>query len=530
MSTHVDRVKLDEVDWQNILPWLRLFRCFRSAVHPAKLLTAWLFVVLLFAIASLLSYAADDVQPGEIDVFRRVHADTMSDGEFTKWREETAKRLREQITPRLKSLADDGLLPPALAEAESDAKFYDEAATFVHEHYLAAYEKAVAAEDDDATLEKIRESRREALATLSQRQAKPVFKAAFEFKVAALDRLCRAAVSWEWGFDELFGATSGAPSNAAVMPQSESVVGALRDMLIILPSWLWQAHPWFLVFYLIAAWLLWSYFGGALSRMTAMQAARQSRISLTDGRRYVHRNLGSYLFSPLAPAFVIGFLSLVMVIAGVVLFSWILDVVGGAFFFLALFGGFALAFAMLIMVGGLQMFYPAIAYEGAGIFDAVSRGASYVLNRPWRWVFYSMVATVYGAVTYLFLGFVLFLTLWMTHRVVGQWVIADQLFGIDRFNDLMPMPTLSDPTPSVDYQALNGTGAVSAWLIRFWVLGLVALLFAYGISFYSCAQSWIYALLRRSVDGVGLDDITDAEGEMPEAAPDKIEPDVPATE
>ena len=164
------------------------------------------------------------------------------------------------------------------------------------------------------------------------------------------------------------------------------------------------------------------------------------------------------------------------------------------------------------------------------MFDAVSRGASYVLNRPWHWLFYSAVSLVYGAITYLFLGVVLYLTLWVTQRAVGQWVVADNVFGVDRFEQIMPTPTLSDPNPNIDYLALSATGKVSAWLIRFWVLGLIALLFAYAVSFYSCAQSSIYLLLRHSVDGVGMDDIEMGPDPAPDAAPDKIEPEKQADE
>ena len=60
-----------------------------------------------------------------------------------------------------------------------------------------------------------------------------------------------------------------------------------------------------------------------------------------------------------------------------------------------------------------------MAIEGPDAFDAVSRSYSYVFNRPWRWLFYNVVAIVYGAITYLFLGTLVFLTLWMTHRFIG---------------------------------------------------------------------------------------------------------------
>jgi alcohol dehydrogenase class IV len=52
--------------------------------------------------------------------------------------------------------------------------------------------------------------------------------------------------------------------------------------------------------------------------------------------------------------------------------------------------------------GGVNLMFGAIAYENSDAFDAVSRSLSYVYARPWRLAFYTLLATVYGSISYLF--------------------------------------------------------------------------------------------------------------------------------
>ena len=52
--------------------------------------------------------------------------------------------------------------------------------------------------------------------------------------------------------------------------------------------------------------------------------------------------------------------------------------------------------------GGFNLMYPTIAVEGSDSFDAISRSFSYIYARPWRMIWYTMVAIVYGALTFLF--------------------------------------------------------------------------------------------------------------------------------
>src|SRR5205807_6154878 len=98
------------------------------------------------------------------------------------------------------------------------------------------------------------------------------------------------------------------------------------------------------------------------------------------------------------------------------------EILLGIFYFLALAAGFVMTLVALGTGGGLNLMYPTIAVEGSDSFDAISRSFSYVYARPWRMLWYTIVAIVYGALTFLFVRLFIFMTLALTHRFVGLWI------------------------------------------------------------------------------------------------------------
>ena len=84
-------------------------------------------------------------------------------------------------------------------------------------------------------------------------------------------------------------------------------------------------------------------------------------------------------------------------------------------------------------VGGFNLMYPTVAVEGSDSFDAISRSFSYVFARPWRMLWYTVVAVVYGALCYLFVRYFIYVMLAVTHFFV--WLVparaARPLFPAD---------------------------------------------------------------------------------------------------
>src|SRR5690606_5540165 len=103
-----------------------------------------------------------------------------------------------------------------------------------------------------------------------------------------------------------------------------------------------------------------------------------------------------------------------------------------------LLGGVAIALTLIGLVLGSSLLFPAMAVEGADAFDAISRAFNYLLGRPWRFLFYWATMLVYGAVTYLFVGLMVYFSLWTTKAFVGWWVFSDTPAGVNRFDAIFP--------------------------------------------------------------------------------------------
>ena len=184
---------------------------------------------------------------------------------------------------------------------------------------------------------------------------------------------------------------------------------------------------------------------------------------------------------------------------GVVLFNIPgLNVLGGLLFALMLFAGFVAACCLVFAALGAGMLPSALAVEGTDAFDVVSRVFTFLLYRPMRYLILSVVMLIYGALTYLIVGFIVFLTLWFTRSATGVWV--------SDFDQLLPAAKLGQPLGELDPAGLSSTDKAASWLIRVWSALLFGVSIAYAASYFFTAQTWIYLLLRRDVDGTAFEE------------------------
>lgn len=349
-----------------------------------------------------------------------------------------------------------------------------------------------------------------------------IFATALQVKIRAFEGLVMAAVQLRPGFGQL---RPGGERDGA------TVIGSLFALLLV-PAWLWNVYPLFLVLYLIVAGLLWSLLGGAISRQTVLDAAREKVLPASDAVRFSFRRWGWFILAPAIPLLVVGGLALLLAIAGFILFNVpVLDIFAALIFGIALAAAGLMALILIGWFAGVHLMYPALAAEGTDAFDAMSRAFSYVFSRPWRMLIYSGVALLYGGLTYLFVGFVIFLALWLAQWTVGAWVVRDAAEGVNFFHAVFPEPQFGQFVYAPDHEALDGspTGRVTAVLLAVWVHLFIGLVAAYAISFYFASYSVIYLMLRRFTDGtdtaeVYLDD--DGDGGPGEPA-EKVEPTPP---
>ena len=105
-------------------------------------------------------------------------------------------------------------------------------------------------------------------------------------------------------------------------------------------------------------------------------------------------------------------------------------------------GGAAMA-VFLVGLVGYPLMYPTLSAEGdqSDTFDALSRSINYVVSSPWHYIWYWIVAILYGAAVTFFVLFFTSLTVY-----VGKWAVG--LTGQRRLEATASPSTCSSTPPS----------------------------------------------------------------------------------
>ncbi|HNQ23886.1 MAG TPA: hypothetical protein PKK06_12400 [Phycisphaerae bacterium] len=282
-----------------------------------------------------------------------------------------------------------------------------------------------------------------------------------------------------------------------------SVVGMLYGVL-----WMAREHYFYFLLFGVGTLLIWSFGGGSVCRSAALQFTRDERLGMGAAAQYVsQRWLGGFFLAPLLPIIFVLVIGLLMVIGGMVLRIPVFgDIVAGGAFVLAVIGGFAAALLLLGLLAGGSLLWPTVAAEGSDAFDAFSRSLSYVLSRPWKTVLYACITLVYGSLCWLFVQLLTFVSLKFAHIVVG-W--GTSFFGAtsNKIERIWPISGVHALHTWPDWSTLSWYEYISAFLIGITVLIVVALMWAFLVSFYLSASTIIYFLLRRDVDRIDLEDV-----------------------
>lgn len=383
---------------------------------------------------------------------------------------------------------------------------------------------------------------------------KGIFDTALSAKLDLFEKMIRAAMALRIGFDQ-------AHPDATL--NDDTVIGALRKVCLI-PVWLWDHHRGFLIAYLAMFTLLWALLGGAVARSAMVEAAAGRIEPASRCVLYSWRRLGWFIITPLLPLILALLFGAILVVGGFIFFNLpVLDIVGSLLFIAALAIGFVIAVLVIGWFGGVHLMYPALVAEGTDAFDAVSRGYSYFFAHPWRTAWYSLIAIMYGAVTYLVVGLFVFVTIAVTQGAVSTGVIAnanpapgasvnetadadessdlsrqatallddgeestdaDDSDNLSRFDAMFPEPVFGRIPSNPATDRLGATGKVSATLLLVWNYLMIGLVAAYVISYYHAAYANIYLLLRRYTDGTDTAEVYAEPNPTPPPAKDKLEP------
>ena len=248
---------------------------------------------------------------------------------------------------------------------------------------------------------------------------------------------------------------------------------------------------------------VWAFPGGVITRRAVVQLATDDPPGLRPTIKYVGSRYLWYFLAPLYPLLGLVLLAVPIMLLGLVLrlspgfgalvagLAWLLVAIAGVGA-MWLFGG---------LIFGWPLMWPTISAERDGDpFEAFSRSYSYVYGKPLHYFFYVIVAAALGALSWAIVWGAAVLV-----REFGFWALAWGGGGL--------------AVTEIRAQALDIAAGEFDWLHdeALWkfgttLIGLVVALIhavaaAFRFSFFFCAASAIYLLLRHDVDEKEMDEV-----------------------
>ena len=550
-ETHVIR----GINWRETFPFTQIFRAFRVAIHPTKLMLALAALLALYVggraldtiwpvqSSAIPAYvdASGHARPNEIAEFEAYSPTAGDYDSFDNLRKARRKDLENFYVQVLREskVETDEVAARKAAEGANDLgkvkdyviKRRDDAVkeeakrrddiekaardTYDKEGKNASGDKqrdegkkrddAIKKAEDDykKNVRDIYESASSAYERATAVRGQGPFIQFFEYEIAQVNSVAWAVLANDW----LGGFVNNAGAAARGRP---GVLRSIANFCVTGPWWMARYHTTYFILFVILFSIIWAVFGGAICRIAAVHVARDEKISLSSALRFSTSKFLSFIFAPIIPLLIVLVVGVVVMIGGLIgNIPGIGPFLVGLFFFLALAAGFVMTLVLLGTGGGFNLMYPTIAVEGSDSFDAISRSFSYVYARPWRMLFYTLVAVVYGALCFIFVRFFIAIMLVLTHHFVGAGMMSnvdDGRVPIDLWNTMWPHST-GQMTYKIDTMTLSGPQSLGAILVAIWVYLTVAMVGAFAISFYFSANTIIYYLMRREVDATELDDV-----------------------
>lgn len=258
---------------------------------------------------------------------------------------------------------------------------------------------------------------------------------------------------------------------------------------------------------------VWAVFGGALTRMAAVQFARDEHVGMWASLRFAGARFLSYFSAPLLP--LVGFAGLwVFCLVG----GWVgrIPLIGewfvGLLWIVPLLLSVVMALILIGVAAGWPLMLAAVSVEGSDAFDGFSRAYSYLYNRPWYCLASVLLAVAYGSATIFFM----LLMAWLVTYLAGWSVSAGM--GAEAASALFHSAPLLVGGPDLltgGRIAPAGDG-VGGHFVGIWLRFAAVLVVGYVYSFFWTAWTIIYFLLRKSDDGVEFDVVYRPEDDAPD--------------
>jgi hypothetical protein len=507
------------IDWRSVFSFSHIFRSFRVAIHLSKLALGLALLLTVYFGGRILDAAwpmRARAVPGEIVEYEHI-ADGSDQTTLGVWRAQVRNELDEAYAQRLinyniitrgQTETDDAYHARVLAEARQ-APYLDKVWKNIADHRDAAVAGAKSQYLNDLRNAKSDEESAALLRTRNTAIADAYDAAQTDWRDArSIEGQGLFSTFFQYEVFQITGVVKdGVLRNNWL--DAGGVKDHVYDFFAISPIWLIWNHTVFFVIFAILFLLSWALFGGAICRIAAVHFARDEKISVRQAMNFAVGKLLSFASAPVIPLAIVIVIGLIVSVAALIgNIPFLGPIAVGALFIVPLLAGFVMTLVLLGTAGGFGLMYPTIAVEGSDSFDAISRSFSYVYARPWRMLFYTVIALAYGAATYIFVHMFIWLTLVLTHHFVGMGIFATAGNSKDLLSTMWANPLDTGRLSySADYQALTFGQKIGAFGINCWVMFLVSFLGAFAISLYFSANTIVYYLMRSEVDSTELDDV-----------------------
>lgn len=263
-------------------------------------------------------------------------------------------------------------------------------------------------------------------------------------------------------------------ADAIVNVLSDSVVRTPLSQLVFTRSITGFA---FALTQLLVGLLVWSVFGGAIARLTALQFSDDHSIGLGGAVRYSVRNVTTSLSTVMLPISGVLALWLMIFLGGLIGRIPVAGpIIAGAFWGLTLLIALGAALLLLGVCLSWPLMIAGVATEGTDAFDSLSRAFSYLFSRPLYVIWLVVLSAVLGVFVSSVVRVVISLTL----------LLSEQFFGASGFDWSSAQP-------------------VAQTLASVWATGLIVIANTFPVAFAWTAATVAYFLLRLSVDAMPLE-------------------------
>lgn len=490
------------IDYKSTFPFTLIFKSFRIAIHPSKIVLALIALILIYVGGNFLDKiwpAGSLAVPNELDVYAASRMEPDPAQAFVESRDASRQALLDDYKHELQSIGKpDGNLQDikwAIVDRRNKEARRIEQENDPTKQSDPQERRRVERERDDA-IQAIYRTATLHWYNISAVEGTGLWRTFLDYEIGAAESIVGGVFGGHW------------------IGQAAALDGIV-DMIFVGPSWAIGYHAVYFAIFGIYCLILWSVFGGAIARIAAVQVARDEKISFRQALSFSTAKFLSFVSAPIIPMLIIVIVGLVVAVGGLVFnLPFFGPIIGGALYFLALVAGFVMTLVLIGLVGGFNLMYPTIAIEGSDSFDAISRSFSYLYARPWQLLFYSLVALVYGALCFVFVRFFLRLMLSLTHLFTGLFILRHADNTAPLWPTIWPNPmTAPHLMYTIDFLTLSGGQTIGAGLLGMWIYLTVAVLGAFVISLYFSANTIIYVLMRHEVDATELDDVYVEESE-----------------